>query len=175
MSVREGYERHGATGFYRRFGDEYRNPHEARVHAVIAAAARRRELDLAHVLDLACGSGEATRALRALGAGRIDGVDPYTGAAYQRATGRHAESHTFEAVATGALVGRRYSLAVCSYALHLLAESWLPALCYQLTRITGTLLIVTPHKRPTLRQEWGWQLADEILLDRTRARLYVTG
>src|SRR5437763_911706 len=80
-------------------------------------------LDLTRVLDLACGSGEATLALRELGAGTIDGVDPYTGAAYQARTGQPAEELSFEAIAGGALDGRHYNLVVCSYALHLLEPS----------------------------------------------------
>lgn len=176
--IRPAYEELGAEGFYASHGARYRNPHEPRVRAVLAevlaepSAAEPELLDA--VLDLACGSGEATLALRELGAREVTGVDPYTGAAYRERTGRDAEPLRFEQVAAGALAGRTYSLVVCSYALHLLAESRLPALAYALTEVTSAFVVVTPHKRPVLRPEWGWHLRRELVVDRARARLYRT-
>jgi SAM-dependent methyltransferase len=177
-SIRREYERYGAEQYYRRFGAQYRNPHEAAVRQALQAAIGTWGLDLSRVLDLACGSGEATLALRDdlarqdRGAVVVEGVDPYTGTAYAARTGQVAEVLSFEAIADGALDGRRYSLIVCSYALHLLAPSRLPRLAYQLSRISGALLVLTPHKRPDLRPEWGWQLAGEMLVERVRVRWY---
>ncbi|MGC0418904.1 SAM-dependent methyltransferase [Embleya sp. AB8] len=176
--IRPAYEELGAEGFYLRHGSAYRNPHEPRVRAVLAEVlaepvAAEPEL-LADVLDLACGSGEATLALRELGARAVTGIDPFTGAAYRERTGQDAEALRFEQIAAGALAGRSHSLVVCSYALHLLAESRLPALAYALSEVTSAFLVVTPHKRPVLRPEWGWHLGREVLVDRARARLYRT-
>ena len=171
-SIRGQYVRYGAQGYYEQFGAQYRNPHELAVRQAIHAAAAGWGLDLARVLDLACGSGEATLALRELDAAAIDGLDPYTGAAYQARTGQAAEALTFEAIAAGALDGRRYSLVVCSYALHLLEPSRLPRLLYQLSRVAGSLLVLTPHKRPQLRPEWGWTLTGEMVVQRVRVRGY---
>jgi 2-polyprenyl-3-methyl-5-hydroxy-6-metoxy-1,4-benzoquinol methylase len=123
-------------------------------------------------IDLACGSGEVTLALQALGCESVDGIDPYTGEAYRARTGTLAEPFTFEQIAEGALEGRRYSLIVCSYALHLLPASRLPIVAYQLHRIAPALIVLTPHKRPQLREAWGWRLEDEIVVERVRARLY---
>ncbi|KAB8140885.1 class I SAM-dependent methyltransferase [Chloroflexia bacterium SDU3-3] len=171
-SVRHAYQRYGVEGFYRTQGDTYRNPHEAALRRAIAAVARAHRLDLGHVLDLACGSGEATLALRELGAAQVDGADPYTARAYQERTGQPAEPLSFEDVAAGAMAGRRYTLIVCSFAMHLVAPSWLPLLCYWLAQASPHLLVLTPHKRPQLRPEWGWDLQDEIVVERVRARLY---
>ena len=175
-SIRGAYEEFGAEEYYRRFGADYRNPHEIAVRAVIQESVKRNSLELHHVLDLACGSGEATRALLEIGASpeRIDGVDPYTAAAYSAAIGIPAEELSFEDVAAGALAGRSYSLTVCSFALHLADVSRLPLLAWQLAEVSDTLLIVTPHKRPDLRPEWGWRLVDEFVLDRVRARVYLS-
>src|SRR5260221_3867131 len=112
-AIRSAYEEYGPEEYYRRFGAEYRNPHEDELREVIRSSVERNALDLRHVLDLACGSGEATRVLLALGAADVDGVDPYTAAAYLAGTGRAAEEFSFEDVAAGALAGRRYSLTVC--------------------------------------------------------------
>jgi 2-polyprenyl-3-methyl-5-hydroxy-6-metoxy-1,4-benzoquinol methylase len=171
-SIRAGYQAHGVPGFYEEHGAAYHNPHEQAVRAALAAGVEHWPLNLGHVLDLACGSGEATLALRGLGAGSIDGIDPYTGAAYLARTGQAAEACSFEQIAAGALDGRRYGLIVCSYALHLAEPSRLPQLAWQLSRLAPALLLLTPHKRPVLRPEWGWHMAGELRVQRVRARLY---
>lgn len=170
--IRGEYETHGVRAYYERQGAHYRNPHEAALARALAAAVRAWEPGLSQVLDLACGSGEATLTLRALGTGAIHGVDPYTGRAYVERTGQPAEPLSFEAVAAGALAGRHYSLIVCSYALHLLEPSRLPQLAYALSLLAPSLLILTPHKRPALRPEWGWGVVGEMVVERVRVRCY---
>jgi SAM-dependent methyltransferase len=171
-AIRHQYEQLGAQAFYEQHGADYRNPHEAAIGAVLRAVVPEWGLDLTHVLDLACGSGEVTLVLRDLGAEQIDGVDPYTDAAYLARTGQVAEALGFEQIAEGALVGRSYSLLVCSFAMHLLPVSRLPALLFRLAELTPYLLILTPHKRPEIKRAWGWELAQELVLERVRARLY---
>ncbi len=171
-SIRREYEQHGVRGYYARYGAGYRNPHAGAVGEALRQAVAAWQPSLEHVLDLACGSGEVTLVMRALGAAAVDGVDPYTGAAYLERTGQPAEPIAFEQVEAGALDGRRYSLVVGSYALHLLAPSRLPRLAYQLSRIAPALLVLTPHKRPVLRPEWGWALVGENVVERVRARYY---
>jgi SAM-dependent methyltransferase len=196
------YEALGIDGYYREHGDTYRNPHEDAVRDALAVAVRTWSPDLSCVLDLACGSGEATLALRFLGARHIDGIDPYTAAAYLARTGLTAASWRFEDIALGALAapdrsvcsrlgandsagetlvadntvaggeGRRWSLVVCSYALHLVEASWLPGVCRALADVADQLLIVTPHKRPEIRLGWGWGAPLELRYERTRVRLY---
>ena len=171
-SIRGEYEKHGAGAFYTRFGAGYRNPHEPALRRCIVASIQTWRPDLSRVLDLAAGSGEATLALRELGAGAIDGVDPYSAEAYRKRTGRPAETFTFTEVAAGALAGRRYSLVACSYALHLCEPSRLPAVATQLSLVGDSLLVLTPHKRPQIKQEWGWMLVGELVVERVRARFY---
>ncbi|MBI1763997.1 MAG: class I SAM-dependent methyltransferase [Acidobacteria bacterium] len=171
-AIRHQYEQLGAQAFYEQHGADYRNPHEAAIGAVLRAVASEWPLDLTRVLDLACGSGEATLILRDLGAGQIDGVDPYTGAAYLARTGQTAEAIGFEQMAEGVLAGRNYSLLVCSFAMHLLPVSRLPALLFRLAELAPHLLILTPHKRPEIKRAWGWELTREMVLERVRARLY---
>jgi hypothetical protein len=125
------------------------------------------------VLDLAAGSGEATLALRELGAAAVHGIDPFTHEAYAQRTGQAAERLTFADIAAGALEGRRYTLIVASFALHLCEPSRLPKLMLQLSRISDALLVLTPHKRPQIRREWGWDLREELIVERVRSRLYI--
>ncbi|MBK9942558.1 MAG: class I SAM-dependent methyltransferase [Kouleothrix sp.] len=170
--IRADYQQFGAQGYYQQFGAAYRNPHEPIVYDLLAQAVAHWRLPLGRVLDLACGSGEATLALRPLGAGTIDAADPYTGAAYAARTGQAAEPLSFEQIAAGALAGRRYDTIVCSFALHLAPLSRLPALAIQLGLLADYLLIITPHKRPAIRAEWGWAPLGELLSARVRARCY---
>ena len=172
-AIRNQYEEHGVEGYYSQFGADYRNPHEPVIHDVLQEAVRRWQLNLNHVLDLACGSGEVTLMLREFGCQQIDGVDPHTGEAYLARTGRQAEAISFEQIAAGALAGRSYSLILCSFAMHLIDESWLPGVLAQLGLIAECLLILTPHKRPEIKAAWGWALEDEFVMERVRARLYL--
>jgi hypothetical protein len=177
-SARDWY-REGVASHYREHGRDYANPHAPIVRALLDDVVPRWSLDLAHVLDLACGAGEVTVALRDSvslrdRATRIDGIDPFTGDAYRRATGQPCEPISFEQIAAGALRGRRYSLVVCSFAMHLCPESMLPALGTELAQVTPRLLILTPHKRPALRESHGWTLSGERIRERVRARLYTS-
>jgi ubiquinone/menaquinone biosynthesis C-methylase UbiE len=171
-SIRGQYERHGIQGFYELAGDTYRNPHEPAIREVLHQAVEQWHPDLTHVLDLACGSGEVTLALRKLGCIAIDGIDPYTGQAYLQRTGQPAVPYTFEQIAAGAIADQSYSLIVCSFALHLAEISRLPMLAYQLSIVASSMMIITPHKRPQLKQTWGWSQQDEFVIARVRARLY---
>jgi len=170
--IRKEYETYGVEGYYERFGHEYENPHEVAIRLLLRRALETWDIDTGRVLDLACGSGEVTLALQELGCDDIAGIDPFTLEAYLARTGRPVERLTFEELAAGALAGRRYSLVVSSFALHLIEESRLPRLLYQLGTITPDLIVLTPHKRPSIREEWGWSLDDEMIEARVRMRRY---
>ena len=172
-SIRPAYDDVGPDEYYRQHGGSYRNPHERAVAAALTRAVAEWSLDVSHVLDLACGSGEATLTLRACGADLVDGIDPYTADAYLARTGLIAEPLTFEMIAAGGLFGRRWSLIVCSYAMHLVAESRLPLLARRLADNTDHLVIVAPHKRPALQPTWGWTLADSFVSSRVHVRHYI--
>lgn len=172
-AIRPQYDEHGATEYYRKFGATYRNPHEPVVRTLIEQAAHEFPFDTtARVLDLACGSGEATLALREVGCTSIEGIDPFTSIAYLERTGQEAEDFSFEDAVQGVLSSRHYELCVCSFALHLAPNSVLPNLCLQLALICKTLWIITPHKRPHIKEEWGWKFREEIMLSRVRLRVY---
>jgi SAM-dependent methyltransferase len=171
--IRPQYEAHGVAGFYEQFGATYSNPHEAQIKVLLERLIQEWSLDLSSVLDLACGSGEVSSVILSHG-GVVTGIDPFTFEAFQKRTGLEAEQFSFEDIADGVLEGRRFSLIVCSFALHLVEVSRLPTVAFQLAQVAETLLILTPHKRPNLKREWGWELEAEVLEARVRARLYRT-
>lgn len=172
LAIRTAYEQYGIEAFYQNFGDRYRNPHEAIIFKIIAAVHHQSQLNLTKVLDLASGSGEVTLALRALGYDQVDGIEPYAFKAYFERTGKPAEQYRFEEIEQGFLSGRSYTTIVCSFALHLVEPSRLPTLLYQLSRMAPSLLVITPHKRPEIRPQWGWRFCHEMLIERVRGRCY---
>jgi SAM-dependent methyltransferase len=169
VKIRPKYEELGVEGYYSTHGSSYRNPHEKQIHALLETMLPH--LDLSNVLDLACGSGEVTIKLLEHGA-TVSGMDPYTQQAYLARTGLTAEQHSFEDIAGGSLAGRGYSLVVCSFAMHLCEPSRLPNLVYNVAQISPKLLILSPHKRPRFKPEWGWQLEVETEFERVKARLF---
>lgn len=84
--VRVKYAAHGsATAYYEEEGGVYTNPHDGAIKAILTqSVALSPEMWTGKVLDLACGSGEATEALVEAGVPytNIDACDPYTLDAY---------------------------------------------------------------------------------------------
>lgn len=179
--VRDDYARHpdGAAGWYAEHGTRYRNPHED----AVAAMVQRSVVDWpacfvgGRILDVSCGSGEVTLALRNAGIARdrVDACDPFTADAYRARTGCEAMPWSFADIAGGCCAGRQWSVAICSYALHLCSPSWLATVCRALSDCSSTLIVITPHKRPALAESWGWHLVDEHhdAAWRVRLRRYV--
>ncbi len=172
MAIRAAYEKHGVTQFYKEFSNDYENPHENEVKKIIEFAHKNWKVDFSKTLDLAAGNGEVTRALQRVGEFKIDAVDPFTFALYEKTTEKKCLPISFEDILQGALDGKRYSTIVCSFALHLAEIDKLPMLCWKLSQISDSLVIITPHKRPAIKEEWGWKLDQEVVIDRVRGRLY---
>ena len=183
-SARDWYE-DGVADHYRAHGASYRNPHAEIIDRCLEIAVSKWSLKLERVLDLAAGAGEFTLALeratkRTL---TIDACDAFTMQAYRDQTGRACKQLSFEQIAGGAL--RRpvdtltsfaakpdsYSLIGCSFAMHLCPVSELPALLLELSQVAHQLLILSPHKRPNIRDGWGWSLRDSFTEQRVHVRL----
>lgn len=173
-SSRDWYE-DGVAEHYAANGAAYRNPHEPIVATCVDLAFKRWPLDTTHVLDLSAGSGELSRAVLAFRPdAKITAADPFTFAAYEQSFGRPCERWSFEAIANGKLRGRSFSLVGCSFAMHLCPPSLLPQLSLELAQVATQLLILTPHKRPIIRESWGWSPVGEFIEQRVRARLYAS-
>jgi len=187
-NFRSAYE-HGVADYYEREGSNYSNPHEPQVRTALRLLLSGRRVDTTHVLDLACGSGEITRALLDYNAGRLTGkprgpfsvlaVDPYTGAAFQQAlagcdtkgTTVVHRPYSFENIAAGLLSAARISTVICSYAMHLLEPSRLPVLLHQLAVISPSLVILSPHKKPVIDHP-SWRLSTEDVVERVHVRVF---
>ena len=180
-AMRDAYARHpgGADGWYREFGASYRNPHTDAVTYAVERLVRSGVVAIGHrVLDLACGSGEVWRTLHTLGfpVDDLTATDPYTAVAFETLTRAACRSDSFADIAAGSLLadGLTFDHVVCAYALHLCEPSRLAGVCLALAAVTPKLHIITPHKRPLLREGWGWDLVDEHYDAgyRVRSRMY---
>ncbi|MDE1462056.1 class I SAM-dependent methyltransferase [Spartinivicinus poritis] len=170
--ISDEYRAKGITGYYKNEGEFYRNPHEPLLESLLKQSLSKKSISKGCMLDLACGSGEITIILEKYGFTHIEAIDPYTYKAYKSRTGRHAEKFSFEEIAQGGIAGKQYELVICSFAMHLVDESWLPKLCFHLSLIANHLIILTPLKRPKIQADWGWILDFELLENRVRARSY---
>jgi len=171
--VRTGYDTLGPQAYYDTHKADYRNPHEPVIVKLLGQwHAQHAPPADATMLDLACGSGEITRYFQQLGYRNLSGIDPYTGPAYAARTGLEAAALSFSDIADGRLEGGRFDYIFCSFALLLAEPSRLPVLCHRLAEAGGHMVVLTPHKRPEIRAEWGWRLEREWLSERVRLRFY---
>lgn len=173
-SIRSKYKQFGVKDFYAFHGGDYKNPHEPAIRESIDFIYNNWDLNFSKVLDLASGKGEVTKALEANGVTDIEASDGYLATEYTKSTGRKCYAMTFDDIIKGSLRGKNYSLVICSYALHLLEESKLPMFLLQLPQITDNLLILSPHKKPYIKENWGWELEKEIEIDRVRSRYFTS-
>ncbi|KAJ6245886.1 protein restricted tev movement 2 [Anaeramoeba flamelloides] len=174
--IRNQYSKYGVTNYYTQFGSNYRNPHERRLTLSIKKMTSLfSDLDYSNVLDLACGSGEITLALQKYVQKRplkISGMDPFTNEAYKmRCSSNKIETFSFEDLANGQIFGRKYSLIICSYAMHLCNKSVLPNLLAQLALITLHLIIISPTKKFQI-QNYNWQKINGFVQEKVHVTLY---
>lgn len=133
-----------------------------------------------HLLDLACGSGEAAiawhawlRDMTAFDRLALTACDPYCMEAFRTRTGLpNVSGWSFEDVQGGCLEGRRFDVVVCSFAMHLLDESRLFATLRELSVVARWLFLLSPHKRPQVKEGCGWQLVHEQVHERVHVRVY---
>jgi len=168
MSIRAAYAAQGVIPYYETHGATYRNPHESIVHECLDKVIQKHNICLNNVLDLAAGSGEISCHLPL--STNIVAIDPYTQDAYFHRMGKMPLSYSFEQIGCGVIRNHKYDIIICSFALHLIGCSYLPSICYELSMISKKLLIITPHKKPTIK--CGWSLLDEFVHNRVRVRLY---
>ena len=161
-AIRNMYSELGVDEFYKEYGNEYTNPHADIIKKLLTG------IDAGdYILDLCCGSGEVTRCFPDK---HIIGCDPYTHELYKKLTNREVLTFSFKDIALGALAEYSFDTVICSFALHLCEESMLNPVLFQLAMITRKLIILTPHKRPYIKNYW--KLENELIIDRVRLREY---
>jgi hypothetical protein len=168
MSIRSSYEKYGVDDYYQTFGNEYSNPHIDRLTESLNIVNHSWKLNTVNSLDLCAGGGEITSVL-----GCTEGCDPYTHELYRKNTGNNCYEYSFDDIMHGKLT-KKYDTIICSYALHLAEPSKLPQIIYQLSCICKTFLLITPNKKPLIKNEWGMRLNNEAYINGIRFKLYET-
>lgn len=167
ISIREQYEKLGVERYYREHSNTYRNPHLEIIHKLLETQSPGKT-----VLDLCCGSGEVTSYLQENNPSlHITGNDPYTYESYMRNTNAPCTRFDFKAIAQGALSQFKFDMIICSFALHLCPVSLLPTVLYQLSLVSNTLVVITPHKKPEVPETF-WYQVQERLVEKVRMRTY---
>ncbi|CAE8607993.1 unnamed protein product [Polarella glacialis] len=122
---------------------------------------------LGRVLDLACGSGEASMALMRWAelwpgaVATLEASDPFNFDSYESRTGRKAHKWSFGDVAGGALDGQgTYDLVLCTFAMHLVEGPELLDTLKALSTGSRLLVIGSSRKEPHVTKKSGWELLD---------------
>lgn len=149
-AIRNMYQVHGVEGFYKKFGQEYHNPHESKIVKSLYDIIDNWNLDLSNVLDLAAGGGEVTKCLIEKGYNNVEGIDPYTCELYTNTTEKPCYKDTFESIANNGFK-KKYSTIFCSFALHLIEPSYLNNLLFQIAYSSEDFVILSPTKKPNIK------------------------
>lgn len=158
-SLRELYDEMTVEGYYEngRESTPYVNHHEPEVRKLLLENCP--DLNLTRVLDLACGDGLVTNAIKSyLGEDAIYsctyGCDPFMQKEYIKNTGRQCIDKSFKDIVEKGLIPnfgyKTFSCVICSFGLHLCEKSMLPDLTYRLSEIAETIVVISPSKYPYL-------------------------
>ncbi|KAI9634156.1 uncharacterized protein MKK02DRAFT_38829 [Dioszegia hungarica] len=114
----------------------------------------------------------------------ISATDPYTAPAYTERTSRPCHPLSFTDLSSDNLPpdhpapdadGFSYDLIICSFALHLVPEEEMFPICYELSRIGKWLVVIAPHKKPEIKEGWGWDRWDLLGWEEAGGRVYGGG
>jgi len=169
MSIRKEYEKYGVEKYYKNFGNNYVNPHFNKLNEGIIKIWKEWNLPNKNILDLACGSGEISLIISKLNCKNIIGCDPFTCDNYFNNTKNKTLRYSFDDITAGKLT-TKFKIIVCSYAMHLIETSKLPNLLFALSSISNLLLIVSPHKKPIIKNYF--TLKQTTIINRIHFNLY---
>lgn len=165
-SIRHYYETLGVQRYYEEFGNTYKNPHEARLLAVLSEVIEKYISDNSRVLDFASGDGLVSRLLTEYQSRTmsIEGCDPYTRDLYIKKTGLPCSSHTFLDVATGQL-DKSFDTVICCYAYHLIDKSLVHDFLYYLSTKCRRFIVISQTKNICLQSNY-WNLTINLKRDK---------
>jgi len=172
-AIRTEYEELGVEDFYKKKGNEYKNPHLEDIKKSIKTIVDSGKVDLSYVLDLAAGTGEVTNILNDLGYYDIEATDPYLFKEYEESTGYRCMKFSFQDIQQGKLRNKKYSTIICSYALHLADKSILHGVFWELSMISDYLVIISPNKSPIVNED-SWELDYEFRIGKNKNRIYTS-
>ena len=153
------FEQHSSPTEFYLTCKKYKNPHANKFYEIIKRVIDwlpfNMQTSIEPILDLACGSGEVTRALLRYGIDNVIGIDPYLHEQYATITKRTVYDYSFEDIYLEKVLLEKYSIVFCAYALHLCSH--VDKILEVLKKYTEYLCIITPHGLPIVSEESGWQ------------------
>lgn len=161
-SLRSLYKKHGFIKYYEHEAKDYSNPHAPIIAKGLTKVIDEWNLPRNNILDLASGNGLVTKLLTELDCSNITSVDPYLGSS-------DTLRYSFDDI-TNLIFNQQFSLTICCFALHLLESSKLPSFLYSLREMSPQLLIISPHKRPVIKD--AYNLTHSTIVDRVHFKRY---
>ncbi|KAI8915586.1 hypothetical protein EDD86DRAFT_612 [Gorgonomyces haynaldii] len=193
-SMRQNYQQ-GVDKYYGEHGSQYRNPHYPDLLRTVACVMdylsphlqpqehytgqlmQPEASNVLHMMDLACGSGEATLAIQQWVSRQdkfkglsVVAMDPFTADAFKERTGLDCRTDSFLDVSNGLDV--KVQVIVCSFALHLAPESLLYSLFMALGEATQYFVILSPHKKPIIKDPVSFELVHQGIENRIHFRIF---
>jgi 2-polyprenyl-3-methyl-5-hydroxy-6-metoxy-1,4-benzoquinol methylase len=159
LRIYDEYKLHGIDKYYLENSDKYYNPHQEKIEAIFIKYIMNHTSRNETILDIACGDGLISRLVHHhINNYNIDGCDPYFDNQYV------SLKLSFEDIALGQLK-KRYDLAFCCYAFHLIKDEWkydfLTNLAYNVSRF----IIITPSKKIIINHPF-WTILEYIREDK---------
>jgi len=170
MKIRNEYSKNGVDNFYINNAESYKNPHEIIIKKHLDNFFKINQFKKnIKILDLCSGNGEISRILAENNFINYKGCDPYMYNIYIKNIKKDCLNYSFKDLAIGKLK-EKFDLIICSFALHLADRSMLNIILYQLSLSTNKLIILTPHKKPEIKNFF--KLKNEIYKNKVRLRYY---
>jgi hypothetical protein len=183
--MRANYDILGVEGYYKKNNESYQNPHFPVLKRAIGTVFDKlfpllvlNESVGLKLLDIACGSGEVTVASKEWADKRLISTsmvacDPFTSKAYFNRIGQECLELNFQDIAS-CQIDDNFDIAFCSFALHLCPESLLYSFMYALSLNTKYFIILSPHKKPVLKDTdlGNFQLKFTWIVERIHIRVF---
>lgn len=159
LKIYNEYQKHGVDGYYKVHNNEYFNPHHQKIEDLYIKHLKELIDSNTTILDIACGDGLIERLVHKHNNNcTVHGTDPYFNNKYT------TYNYSFEDLAMGKLQ-KKYDIAICSYAFHLINPKWTFNFLNELVDITNTFIIITPSKKIAINNP-SWFVFKELRIDK---------
>jgi hypothetical protein len=159
LKIYDEYQKYGVDGYYKVHNKEYFNPHQQKIEDLYLVYLKELITPNITILDIACGDGLIGKLVDKYNNNCIvEGTDPYFNNKYTN------YNYSFEDISMGKLQ-KRYHMAICSYAFHLINPKWTFNFLSELANITNTFIIITPSKKISINHP-SWCISKELRVDK---------
>ena len=159
LKIYNEYQKHGVDGYYKVHNKDYFNPHHQKIESLYVNYLKELIDSNTTILDIACGDGLIGRLVnKHNNTTIIDGTDPYFNNKYT------TYNYSFEDIAMGKLQ-KKYDMAICCYAFHLINPKWTFNFLNELANITNIFIIITPSKKIAINNS-SWFVFKELRIDK---------